>query len=62
MPVIILSAKDSEVDKATGFELGADDYVTKPFSQRELAARIRAVLCRLNEPADFLSRRPARSQ
>jgi two-component system, OmpR family, response regulator RegX3 len=52
VPVIIVSAKDSEVDKAIGFELGADDYVTKPLSWRELAARIRAVLRRRNELAD----------
>jgi len=44
VPVIMLSAKDSEVDRAVGFELGADDYVTKPFSWRELTERIRAVL------------------
>jgi two-component system response regulator RegX3 len=46
VPVIMLSAKDSEVDKAVGLELGADDYVTKPFSWRELDARIQAVLHR----------------
>jgi two-component system response regulator RegX3 len=44
VPVIMLSASDSEVDKAISLELGADDYVTKPFSWRELAKRIRAVL------------------
>jgi two-component system, OmpR family, response regulator RegX3 len=44
VPVIMLTAKDTEVDKAVGFELGADDYVTKPFSWHELAERIRAVL------------------
>jgi two-component system, OmpR family, response regulator RegX3 len=44
VPVIMLSARDSEVDKAISLELGADDYVTKPFSWRELAERIRAVL------------------
>jgi two-component system, OmpR family, response regulator RegX3 len=48
VPVIMLSAKDTEVDKAIGLELGADDYVTKPFSWRELAARIQAVHCRRN--------------
>ena len=47
--VIILTAKDTEVDKAVGLELGADDYVTKPFSWRELLARIRAVLGRQAE-------------
>ncbi len=46
VPVIMLSAKDTEVDKAVGLELGADDYVTKPFTWRELAARIQAVLHR----------------
>ena len=46
VPVIMVSARDSEIDKVVGLELGADDYVTKPFSQRELVARIRAVLRR----------------
>ena len=46
IPVIILTAKDDEVDKVVGFELGADDYVTKPFSVRELILRIKAVLKR----------------
>jgi len=46
VPVIMLTAKDAEVDKVVGLELGADDYVTKPFSSRELVARIRAVLRR----------------
>ena len=46
VPVIMLTAKDSEIDKVVGLELGADDYVTKPFSSRELLARIRAVLRR----------------
>ena len=45
-PIIILTAKDDEVDKVVGFELGADDYVTKPFSVRELILRIKAVLKR----------------
>lgn len=49
VPVIMLTAKDSEVDKVVGLELGADDYVTKPFSSRELMARIRAVLRRNTE-------------
>jgi DNA-binding response OmpR family regulator len=44
VPVIMLSAKDTEVDKAVGLELGADDYVTKPFTWRGLAARIEAML------------------
>ncbi len=46
VPVIMVTARDSEVDKVVGLELGADDYVTKPFSHRELVARIRAVLRR----------------
>lgn len=46
VPVIMLTAKDSEIDKVVGLEMGADDYVTKPFSHRELLARIRAVLRR----------------
>jgi two-component system response regulator RegX3 len=50
VPVIMLTAKDSEVDKVVGLELGADDYVTKPYSTRELVARIRAVLRRQAEP------------
>src|SRR5574338_512413 len=45
-PVILLTAKDQEIDKVLGLELGADDYVTKPFSLRELLARIKAVLRR----------------
>ena len=45
-PIIILTAKDDEVDKVVGFELGADDYVTKPFSVRELILRIKAILKR----------------
>jgi len=46
VPVIMLTARDSEVDKIVGLEIGADDYVTKPFSPRELVARVRAVLRR----------------
>ena len=53
VPVIMLTAKDSEVDKVVGLELGADDYVTKPFSSRELLARIRAVLRRGSDPAEL---------
>jgi two-component system response regulator RegX3 len=52
VPVIMVTAKDSEIDKVVGLELGADDYVTKPFSSRELLARIRAVLRRGGEPAE----------
>ena len=50
VPVIMVSAKDAEIDKVVGLELGADDYVTKPYSPRELVARIRAVLRRGAEP------------
>jgi two-component system response regulator RegX3 len=53
VPVIMLTAKDSEVDKVVGLELGADDYVTKPFSSRELVARIRAVLRRGTETTEL---------
>ncbi|MBK4142163.1 response regulator [Corynebacterium macginleyi] len=49
VPVIMVTARDAEIDKVVGLELGADDYVTKPYSSRELIARIRAVLRRGNE-------------
>ena len=49
VPVIMLTAKDSEVDKIVGLEIGADDYVTKPYSYRELVARVHAVLRRTHE-------------
>ena len=52
VPIIMLTAKDSEIDKVVGLELGADDYVTKPYSARELVARIRAVLRRRGEAAE----------
>ena len=51
VPIIMLTAKDGEVDKVVGLELGADDYVTKPFSLRELTARIRAILRRSEQVA-----------
>ncbi|WP_157254725.1 response regulator transcription factor [Nonomuraea typhae] len=54
VPVIMLTAKDSEIDKVVGLELGADDYVTKPFSSRELVARIRAVLRRQGDVVEEL--------
>jgi two-component system, OmpR family, response regulator RegX3 len=54
VPVIMLTAKDGEIDKVVGLELGADDYVTKPFSSRELVARIRAVLRRRGEEEALL--------
>jgi two-component system response regulator RegX3 len=52
VPVIMLTARDSEIDKVVGLELGADDYVTKPFSSRELVARIKAVLRRRGAERD----------
>jgi len=52
VPIIILTAKDDEVDKVVGFELGADDYVTKPFSVRELILRMKAVLKRGEKKSD----------
>jgi two-component system response regulator RegX3 len=52
VPVIMVTARDSEIDKVVGLELGADDYVTKPYSARELIARIRAVLRRGAETED----------
>jgi two-component system response regulator RegX3 len=55
VPIIILTARDSEVDKVVGLELGADDYVTKPFSHRELVARIRAVLRRGAEAEELIT-------
>ncbi|MEQ7009404.1 response regulator transcription factor [Actinopolymorpha sp. B17G11] len=54
VPVIMVTAKDTEVDKVVGLELGADDYVTKPFSPRELVARIRAVLRRGTEVGEII--------
>lgn len=60
VPVIMLTAKDDEIDKVVGLELGADDYVTKPYSSRELIARIRAVLRRRSAapPADAATGTP----
>lgn len=54
VPIIMLTAKDTEVDKVVGLELGADDYVTKPYSKAELVARIRAVLRRQSEVAPLI--------
>jgi two-component system, OmpR family, response regulator VicR len=51
MPIIMLTAKDSEIDKVLGLELGADDYITKPFGTRELIARVKANLRRHNQSA-----------
>ncbi|AOY55723.1 response regulator transcription factor [Candidatus Rhodoluna planktonica] len=50
VPIIMLTAKDGEIDKVVGLEIGADDYVTKPYSSRELLARVKAVLRRGAEP------------
>jgi two-component system response regulator MtrA len=50
VPVMMLTARDDEIDRVLGFELGADDYVTKPFSPRELAARVKAILRRATAP------------
>ncbi|HXI09458.1 MAG TPA: response regulator, partial [Thermodesulfobacteriota bacterium] len=52
IPVIMLTAKGEEVDKIVGFELGAEDYITKPFSPRELILRVRAVLKRASEHSE----------
>ena len=51
LPIVILTARDDEIDKVVGLELGADDYLTKPFSPRELVARVRAVLRRVEASA-----------
>jgi two-component system, OmpR family, response regulator RegX3 len=55
VPIIMLTAKDGEIDKVVGLEIGADDYVTKPFSSRELLARVRSVLRRNGEPEELLA-------
>jgi two-component system response regulator RegX3 len=55
VPIIMVTARDSEVDKVVGLELGADDYVTKPFSSRELVARIRAVMRRGAESDELVT-------
>ena len=52
MPIVMVTARDDELDKLLGLELGADDYLTKPFSPRELVARIKAVLRRTDRPVD----------
>jgi len=54
VPVIMLTAKDTEIDKVVGLELGADDYITKPYSHRELVARVRAVLRRGSDGEELL--------
>jgi DNA-binding response OmpR family regulator len=57
LPIIMLTAKADEVDKVVGLEVGADDYVVKPFSPRELIARVKALLRRVQEPAGSAARR-----
>jgi two-component system catabolic regulation response regulator CreB len=61
VPVLILTARMSEIDRVVGLELGADDYMIKPFSPRELAARIRAILRRTSQPAPNPSNAPTSS-
>jgi two-component system alkaline phosphatase synthesis response regulator PhoP len=56
VPIIVLTARDDELDKVLGLELGADDYMTKPFSPRELVARVRTVLRRTERPVERGSR------
>jgi len=60
VPIIVVTAKDSEADKVTGLELGADDYVTKPFSVRELISRVRAHLRRANMQGERAADEPLR--
>lgn len=60
VPVIMVSARDEQVDKIIGLELGADDYVTKPYSGRELVARIRAVLRRASGSSEAIPEEPTR--
>ena len=52
IPIVMVTARDDELDKLLGLELGADDYLTKPFSPRELVARVKAVLRRVERPPD----------
>jgi two-component system response regulator RegX3 len=54
VPIIMVTARDSEIDKVVGLEIGADDYITKPYSPRELLARVKAVLRRSAEPVDLV--------
>jgi len=60
LPILMLTAKGDEIDRVVGFEVGADDYVTKPFSPRELVARIRAVLRRVADAAEGTLQRHGR--
>lgn len=56
IPIVMLTAKDEEIDRVVGFEVGADDYVTKPFSMRELLLRIKAILRRIEKPQASVSK------
>ncbi|MBR1654582.1 MAG: response regulator transcription factor [Clostridia bacterium] len=62
IPILMLSAKDEEIDKILGLELGADDYVTKPFSVRELMARVKANLRKLDVAAENAAEQPKKKQ
>jgi len=55
VPIIMLTARDEDIDKILGLELGADDYLTKPFNPRELAARVKAILRRMEKKTDIAS-------
>jgi two-component system phosphate regulon response regulator PhoB len=57
LPILMLTAKAEEVDRVVGLEVGADDYVVKPFSPRELVARVRAILRRAHEPVELSAKR-----
>ena len=57
VPIIMLTAKDSDIDKILGLELGADDYITKPFNTRELIARIRTVIRRTDRVSNEEARK-----
>ena len=60
VPIVMVTARDDELDKLLGLELGADDYLTKPFSPRELVARVKAVLRRTDRPTEPADRDPRR--
>jgi two-component system catabolic regulation response regulator CreB len=60
IPIIFLTARDSEIDRVVGLEMGGDDYVTKPFSPRELTARVRAILRRTGDTGSNFSALPAK--
>jgi len=58
VPILMLTARDDDIDKIVGLELGADDYMTKPFNPRELVARVKAILRRVEPSRSSLSRQP----